>query len=284
MYRKLLFIIISLNTIVAKAAAQQIQYTKYDSTKVVSLLKQAKTRKANTNYVLFFARQLVNIPYVAKTLENNQSEKLVINLRELDCTTYVENVLALTLCAKKKQITFKDFCHYLQTIRYEQGSIHYTNRHHYFTEWIISNTKLGLVKDRQTTKAPFTGIQKINVSYMSEHPQYYPMLVKNSTWKTAIARMEKDLNGLTYRYIPKKTIANTSLFKNSIKDGDIIAIITNKRGLDTSHIGIAVWHRDGLHMLNASQIRKKVVEEPMLLRTYMSKHPIQIGIRVIEIK
>lgn len=284
MYRRLLFLTIALNMLAAKANNQQIQYTKYDSTKVVSLLKRAKTQKAEINYVLFFARQLVNIPYVAKTLDNNQNEKLVINLRQLDCTTYVENVLALTLCAKNKQISFQEFCHYLQKIRYEQGNIHYTDRHHYFTEWIISNTKLGVVKDRQTQKSPFVGIQKMNIKYMSEHPQDYPMLVKNPAWKTSIAQMEKKLDGLTYRYIPKNTIANTTLFKNSIKDGDIIAIITNKRGLDISHIGIAVWHQDGLHMLNASQIRKKVVEEPMLLKTYMSKHPTQIGIRVIEIK
>uniref|UniRef100_A0AB33IU42 DUF1460 domain-containing protein n=1 Tax=Prevotella sp. GTC17254 TaxID=3236794 RepID=A0AB33IU42_9BACT len=284
MYRKLLGILIALNALAVKAANQPIQYTKYDSTKVVSLLKLAKMQKPETNYVLFFARQLVNIPYVAKTLENNQTEKLVINLRQLDCTTYVENVLALTLCVKNKQTSFMNFCNQLQKIRYEKGDIKYTKRHHYFTEWIISNSKLGLVRDRQTSQAPFTAIQKIRVRYMSEHPQYYPMLVKNPTWTTEIAQMEKALDGLQYRYIPKNTIANTALFRNSIKNGDIIAIITNKRGLDTSHIGIAVWHRDGLHMLNASQVHKKVVEEPMLLKTYMSKHPIQIGIRIIEIK
>ena len=58
----------------------------------------------------------------------------------------------------------------------------------------------------------------------------------------------------------------------------------SKQGLDTSHIGIAVWHADGLHLLNASQIRHKVVEEPMTLAVYMSKHPKQTGIRVIRIK
>jgi hypothetical protein len=59
-------------------------------------------------------------------------------------------------------------------------------------------------------------------------------------------------------------------------------MITNKKGLDTSHIGIASWHKDGLHMLNASSVHKKVIEEPMTLFKYMQKHPSQIGVRVVR--
>jgi hypothetical protein len=32
--------------------------------------------------------------------------------------------------------------------------------------------------------------------------------------------------------------------------------------------------------LNASSIHHRVIEEPMLLRTYMMEHPVQIGIRI----
>lgn len=101
---------------------------------------------------------------------------------------------------------------------------------------------------------------------------------------TIPAQRERELSGRKYRYIPKASIRNTSLFRSTIKDGDIIAITTSKKGLDTSHIGIAVWHKDGLHMLNASQIHKKVVEEPMTLYQYMQRHPSQTGIRIIRMK
>ena len=92
------------------------------------------------------------------------------------------------------------------------------------------------------------------------------------------------MNGKRYRYVPKGKIANTAVFRNAIHDGDIIAIITNKKGLDTTHIGIASWHEDGLHLLNASSIHKKVIDEPMTLYTYMHKHPVQIGIRVCRVQ
>jgi hypothetical protein len=167
-------------------------------------------------------------------------------------------------------------------IRYQQGNVSYQQRLHYFTWWVADNAKKGFVSERQSTKFPFTKVQKVNVDWMTTHSNNYPMLKANPSWISDIAKAEKSVNGQTVRYIPKGIIANTKAFRNSIKDGDIIGIVTNKKGLDTTHLGIAIWHKDGLHMLNASQVRGKVIEEPMLLRTYMAKHPVQVGIRVVE--
>jgi hypothetical protein len=48
-------------------------------------------------------------PYVAATLENGLEEKLVINLRELDCTTFVENCLALARTVKLGKTDFESY-------------------------------------------------------------------------------------------------------------------------------------------------------------------------------
>ena len=71
--------------------------------------------------------------------------------------------------------------------------------------------------------------------------------------------------------------------RKAVKNGDIIAITCKKKGLDIAHLGFAVWKKDGLHLLNASQIHKKVVLEPMTLGKYLSSHPSHTGIRIIEI-
>ena len=60
-------------------------------------------------------------------------------------------------------------------------------------------------------------------------------------------------------------------------------LLLNKAGLDIAHLGFAVWRADGLHLLNASQLHKKVVEEPMTLYRYMQQHPTFTGIRVVRI-
>ena len=266
------------------------QYTKEDSTRVMELLEAGRQgvresgRQGVQEWMVFFARELRGVPYVGKTLEPNAEETLIVNLRELDCTTYVESVLALTLCMKNNKKTFSDYCHYLQLIRYEQGKVDYPTRLHYFTQWIEDNTRKGFVEEHQQPAPPFSAIQQLDINFMTTHTALYPMFNGHPEWVKTIGEKEREMTGRQYRYIPKGDIKNNSLFRKSIHDGDIIAITTSKKGLDTSHVGIAVWHKDGLHLLNASQVRKEVVEEPMTLYQYMQKHPSQTGIRVIHVK
>lgn len=279
--KQILFLLLLVCSLPVRATL--FDYQRVDSIKVMQLLETAYREKPTTNWMIYFARKLRGIPYVAQTLERNTDERLVINLRELDCTTYVENVLALSLFIKNKKRTFADFCNLLRQIRYQDGHISYTDRLHYFTGWILDNTRMRLVTgETQSPDPPFTKVQTLHVDYMSRHPSLYPMLKSHPAWVSSIKAMEDSLNGRRFRYIPKEAIANSPLFRRTIHDGDIIAIITSKQGLDTSHIGIAVWHSDGLHMLNASQVRHKVVEEPWTLRYYMSRHPSQVGIRIIR--
>ena len=266
-----------------------------DSTLVMQHIKKAQkyyasmtsTTKADLQrqrLLIYIARDFRGIPYVAKTLEDNNKETLVVNMRQLDCTTYVENVLAVYECVKNNKTTFADYKNYLRLIRYAGGKVSYTTRQHYFTEWIEENTKEGFVSEVKGQNPPFSAKQTLAIDFMSTHIDLYPMLNNNVEMRKPIAEMEHRLSGKTYRYIPKSKIKNTRLLRSTIHDGDIIAIITKKKGLDTSHIGIAVWHKDGLHLLNASQIHKKVVEEPMTLYQYMQKHPSQLGIRIVRIK
>ena len=116
--------------------AEAQQYTKKDSVRVMELFAEAKRQKSDTNWMLFFGRKLRGVPYVAKTLEINKEELLIVNLRQLDCLTLVENALALSLCMKNNQADFKNFCRFLRLIRYRQGRISYIDRLHYFTDWI----------------------------------------------------------------------------------------------------------------------------------------------------
>lgn len=156
-------------------------------------------------------------------------------------------------------------------------------RQHYFTIWMDANEREGIVKDI-APNPPFSAVQTVNINWMSTHVSSYKMFKAHPEWKSGIRKLEQSVNGKRYRYVPKGKIANTAVFRNAIHDGDIIAIITNKKGLDTTHIGIASWHKDGLHLLNASSIHKKVIDEPMTLYTYMHKHPVQIGIRVCRVQ
>lgn len=259
-------------------------YSQSDISRINSLLREASQLKEKPkSWMLWFGKKFIGVPYVGGTLDRAEEEKLVINTSELDCTTFVEIVTALTRCMSGNgKRDFSDFCRQLQHVRYINGEIAYEKRQHYFTVWISDNAEEGIVTDIQNNP-PFTKVQHVSVNWMTTHQQSYKMLKNNAKRLQGIKALEEQISGKSYRYIPKKQIVDSRLFRNTIHNGDILVMITNKKGLDTTHIGIASWHQDGLHMLNASSIHKKVIDEPMLLRTYMMKHPSQIGIRVCRV-
>ena len=272
------------------AVAQQPQYTQEDSLRVMNLIQSAieDTLAYPTAGQMMLrigrAIEAMNVPYVAHTLEPNDKERLIVNLRELDCTTFVETVTALTLCVRSHRTTFEDYCRVLQKIRYWQGRPpQYVRRLHYFTSWIEDNTTMDFVREIQGPNPPFTAVQTVQAHYMTQHPDKYRMLTVNPQDIPMIREMEQRIEGKKYRYIPQQQLFNNSLLRNTVHDGDIIVIITNKEGLDTQHLGIAAWHSDGLHLLNASSIHHKVIEEPMTLRQYLFKHPSMPGIRIVRV-
>ena len=265
-------------------SAEAVTYTKEDSIRVVQLLQEGSLQPSTDNLVLYYARQFLDVPYVGHTLDVNRQEDLVVNLRELDCTTYVETVVALALATQHHGTTWQDFLHWLQTIRYNKGKLDgYCSRNHYFSQWIESNTSLGLVEEQEFAGYPFTAIQQLQLNYMSTHPEYYAMLKDNPEDVKTIAQLEQAVSGTKVRYIPVGLLDEPKTKLKYVKNGDILALVTNKRGLDVSHVGFAEWGRDGkLHLLNASSIRKRVVLEPMTLYQYAQRNPSMLGIRVIR--
>lgn len=288
-----LFIMIIALLLTCVGSKAQLTYQAEDSIKVEALLaKAARQHVHDGELVMFFASELKGVPYVGKTLEVNSSEKLVVNLRELDCTTYVETVLALALTSKHNGQGFADYCQWLRKLRYDGGVMNgYASRNHYFSQWITSNVRQGLVTelvgdaaDRRGAYYPFVERQTISLNWMTTHTSAYPMMNNKPKVIAAIRHAEQAASGVVAHYIPQRLLSLGKSELGLIHDGDILAIVTNKQGLDTSHLGFAVWGTDGkLHLLNASQIHKKVVLEPMTLATYMSKHPSQMGVRVVRL-
>lgn len=279
--KKTIICILSL-LLTANLSAQGIDYTKADSLKVMDLLKKAKSLKNKTmaTYMVFFGREFKGVPYVGKTLEKNANEKLVVNLRQLDCTTYVETVLALSRTMAQRKLTFANYCDNLKKVRYRNGNVAYPSRQHYFTYWIQENTKEKIVENIQSPNPPFSATQSVNANYMTTHLESYPMLKGKPQWVKQIAEMEESITGTKQKYMPTNAVTNSKVARKAVHDGDIIAIVTKKAGLEISHVGIAVWHNDGLHMLNASSLNHKVIEDDDLLQTYLRNQTSALGIRI----
>lgn len=259
-----------------------VEYTKEDSALVVKLLSEAKIQRGKENRMMYFGKKFLGLPYVGSTLENGDKEHLIVNLHGLDCSTFVETVLALSLCDQQDARTFNDYCRNLEKIRYRNGKMtDYTSRLHYFTWWGDDNVKLGIVKDIGIMDAPFMGIQKVHINYMSKHPQLYKQLKNHPEFVPIIKKYEDETNGKEFPFILKQDLDwHPSTPLAMVRDGDIVAMLTDSDGLDTRHIGIVFWKNGKLHLMHASSLHKKVLMSKESFYEYEMKQPKHTGIRV----
>ena len=220
------------------------------------------------------ARFFLDTPYKSNTLNTADGEKLIVNLRELDCVTFVENVLALAFLPEYTSSSEDAFKKNLQKIRYRDGIIEdFTSRLHYSSDWLYEMQQNLLLKDITADLGGIKHTKEIN--FMSGHHELYPALKNNPQLLTKIKNMEDSINKRTHYYIPKSDIDKVY---SKIKAGDIILITTNIAGLDTSHLGIAILYNGTIHLLHASSEYKKVMISLSPLKEYMAGIRSQSGI------
>lgn len=196
----------------------------------------------------------LDTPYVAATLENGADEKMVVNLRELDCTTFAENTLALARTVKNGKTDFESFVAELEKIRYRNGFRNqYPSRLHYFCEWISNNQQKGIVSGLPNQNG--VKLDK-TINFMSTHPADYPVLKAHPELIPIVAQQEKALSEKGFMYFPKTDIAN--LYRN-LKHGDIIALTSTIDGVDVNHVGIIIQKNNEFHLLHAPLSGKKVL-------------------------
>lgn len=226
---------------------------------------------------LFF----LNTPYVGGTLEVGDDERLIINLRELDCTTFMETCVAVTRTLLMNRPDFESYCMELQRIRYRNGGINgYVSRLHYTTDWIWDNAAKGVVEDisKAIGGIPF----QVKLSFMSSNTEKYPHLQGQPERTARIKQIEDQINRrANCHYIPKWEIA---ALQEGIKSGDIIAFTTSIGGMDVSHIGIAYWQDKTLTFVHASSAAKKVIVNPESISEYCFGINSNTGIMVVRVK
>ena len=222
------------------------------------------------------ARFFIGTPYQSNTLDDSLGERLIINLHQLDCVTFVENVLALSFLPSYNDNAITSFKDNLIRFRYRKGEIYdYTSRLHYSSDWLYEMEKQHLLKDitRSLGGIPYTK----PVFFMSKNFSRYPQLRKDSVLQEKIKTIETAINKRTYYYIPKDQIHKAY---SHLKSGDIVLITTNIKGLDTSHLGF-VWKENGTgYLLHASSSAQKVTLSATPLQEYMQSTSSQSGMMV----
>jgi hypothetical protein len=217
-------------------------------------------------------------PYREGTLESESPETLVVNLREFDCMTFVETVVALACLIRSGDKSFERFRSLLQKIRYRAGRLQgYASRLHYFSDWVHDNQRKGVVRDvtADIGGSPF----RKAIDFMTTHPDVYPPL-KDPVNLSRMKAVEKTISLRSVFFIPKKALKR---LEDRIHDGDLIAITTNAEGLDVQHVGFAARLKHRIHLLHASGKEGKVVLSKKTLYRHLMQSRMRSGVMVVRI-
>lgn len=286
--KKLLFLLFSIYTGATASAVSPAQIRWHDETSDTTAVQAILERASKTDarepqdYVSAIGREFLGKPYVAHTLEG-ETEMLTVNLDELDCTTYVETVLALAKTAGEHRKSWRDFIYNLETIRYRGGTMKdYGSRLHYISDWIIDNGHRGNVQE-VSNRAPRNDYVVKTLDFMSAHRDAYPAL-KDSAQYARIIDVERGYRSHRFPYIKTNQLQGRDI-QSWLREGDVVCLTTKTKGLDVSHLGILTKGEDGeWHLMHASSSAGKVIVDPLPFYEYLRRSKTLTGFRVLRLK
>jgi hypothetical protein len=214
--------------------------------------------------------------YKAGLLDKTQQEELFISLLQFDCVLFVETVLALSRNIVLHQYQYQDLAKQITNLRYRSGKIDgYCSRLHYFSDWIDDNQKRGHVQDI-TQQLGGISLNK-TLNFMSNNRQSYQQLKTNNINYQCIKEVEANLQQSSLTYIPTNKIKN---IYPHLQPGDIIGVVTNIAGLDTTHTGLVYRQGKQTGLIHASPAGSVTIAPD--LEKYISNVDRAIGIFIVR--
>lgn len=255
-----------------------------DTTKISQLLiKSADVRFDNASQrVGWFGRQFIGTPYGAHTLEGDE-EMLTVNLDSIDCTTFVETAIALAHTSSENRLGWQDFVYNLRNMRYRNGDVNgYASRLHYICDWATDNIHRGLLADI-TPNSEKCKYMVRTIDFMSSHRNLYPSLSDSAEF-AKIRAIEDGYRNHRFPYVKTVDLGYKPLL-DMLREGDILAFVSNWKDLDVTHMGMLAKGDDGkLHVLHASSSNGKVEISNAPLQDFVRRNNGWIGVRIFRLK
>jgi len=237
--------------------------------------KRRAKEKSLPELAVSLGRHFIGAPYQSQTLESAGAETLVANLRTFDCMTFVESVIALAFSIKSGKIKFADYLLTLKRLRYRDGRIDgYPSRLHYFTDWLWEGGCKGFVSDI-TSLLGGIPVRK-NLDELTRQSEHHPPLQDETAFRK-MREAETACSLRTFHFIPKE---RWLCAEKKIEDGDVIAITSNREGIDVLHVGFAVLVNKKARLLHASSKAGAVVLSAVTLNSYLREKRSRTGVIV----
>lgn len=250
-----------------------------DTTAITEMLIEAEPIKDPGQRIAAIAHKFIGRPYKAHTLEGSP-EMLTVNLDSLDCTTFVETVMALAYTAGEGRTSWRDYIHNLEQLRYRGGVLNgYPSRLHYISDWIVNNSHRGNFRE-VTDRLPSVSYQVKTLDYMSRHRDDYPALADDKNYE-GIKNVELGYRSHRFPYVKWEKTDSREVI-DALGEGDILALTCSAKNLDVSHLGILTMVDGKPHLLHASSSEGVVTVSQHDLREFLRRNRFT-GIRVLRL-
>jgi hypothetical protein len=237
---------------------KHIDLGKFTRDSLAQLIRGSSEIRDIAKRIDFLSTQFLGVDYAESTLigDKDTPEVFVINLRGIDCLTFIEYIEAMRLSDY-----FSAFESNLRKVRYKYGIVEFANRNHFFTDWIGHNAEFVYdateeIGGKNTVKVLKSLNEKEDGSYILAGLQPVPREII---------------------YIPSDSIDDSVL--GNLRTGDYAGIYSPLKGLDVSHAGIIIKKDNSIYLRHASSLRehRKVVDQDF--RDYMANKPGMIILR-----
>mgnify|MGYP005831270907 CR=1 FL=1 len=203
---------------------------------------------SNQQKMVYYSQRFLGAPYDLYCEGDGPyaryDRRPLLNLKKLNCMTYCEIVLALTLADY-----YEDFFNVLQHIRYRQGIIGMATRNHYtMADWLPANSWCLADVTEQVG-----GADAIPLTRTISHQRFFAG--KGST-DLPVTLPDRQV---TITYIP---LARLAAHQDSLRSGDIVALIQDRPDIFSAHMLLVIRDHRGLFFRHASMSAGRVVDSP----------------------
>ncbi len=219
-------------------AGVAIHLGRWSTGELEAMLAAASAMDGLPERIDFISSRFLGVPYGESTLIGSPGvpEVLVIDLRAVDCFTYLDYVESMRLSR-----TFSEFPRHLRRVRYRSGTVAYEARRHFFTDWTAS------ARVRDVTGA----IGRANATTVAK--------TLNRTDGGGSILPGIPPVGRKIVFIPTDRLDGHAL--DGMRTGDYIGVYAPAEGLDVSHVGICIRRENRILLRHASSIAHKVIDQ-----------------------
>lgn len=213
------------------------------------LIREVSASKmSNSEKIVFYSERFLGTPYELHCEGDGPYAKYdtasLMNFKQINCMTYCELVLALALSSY-----YEEMFNVLQHIRYRQGIIGMATRNHYtMADWLPEN-KWCLTEVTKKVGGRFCK----PLTRIISHRKFFA--------EKGITDIKDCLpdRKITILYIPKENLLQC---EKNLKSGDIVALIQNKPGIFSAHMGLIIKKGDKTFFRHASMSAGTTLDEP----------------------